>query len=316
MIARLRRPAATAPLPPVPAEVESSIRQHSKTFTLATAFLPRRQRNAIRALYAFCRATDDLVDSGHALLEDVEAWRAQVDLPAASQASPILRTWSETRDQFGIDRRYEQELISGVALDLTTRRYRHWAELEHYCYLVASTVGLMAIPVLGLADGVRFKDAAPFAIQLGVALQLTNILRDIGEDARRGRVYLPEDDLRRFGLTRDDIVAGVSDQRFRRLLQYEIARTRLLYQEALPGIVLLAPSARVAVGAAALLYRDILRQIERIDYDVHRRRAHASGLRKVFLLPDVLGTLAQLEAPELSLETSKTRGHRRDASAA
>lgn len=293
-----------------------SIQRHSKTFSLATAFLPARQRRAIRNLYAFCRATDDLVDTSGADLEDVEAWRTQVNVHADLQASPTLRAWARTRQEFGIDRRYEQELIDGVALDLTGSRYQTWAELERYCYLVASTVGLMSIPVLGLAEGARFTDAAPSAIQLGIALQLTNILRDVGEDARRGRVYLPEEDLRRFGLTRDDILAGTSDHRFRRLMQFEIDRARSLHRESLPGIALLVPSARFAVGAAALLYRDILLQIERLDYDVHRRRAHASGLRKLVLLPGVLATIARLKAPDRSLESSGPGGHRRAPTAA
>lgn len=315
MTPRPSPPRPVVPQPPRPEPVDESIRQHSKTFTLATSFLPPSQRAAIRALYAFCRATDDLVDTREAVIEDVEAWRARVDLPAAAQSSPILRAWSETRQRFQIDRRYEQELIHGVALDLTTSRYRTWAALEHYCYLVASTVGLMSIPILGLAEGVRIEDASPYAIQLGVALQLTNILRDVGEDAARGRVYLPEDDLHRFGLTPTDILGGVSDHRFRRLMQYEIARARLLYQDALPGIALLAPSARLAVGAAALLYRDILSRIERLDYDVHRQRAFTSGLRKVSLLPGVLWTIARLPRPELAPDRAAGE-RRRDPSAA
>jgi phytoene synthase len=292
------------------------IHNHSKTFSLATSFLPPRERRAIRALYAFCRATDDLVDAGDALLEDVEAWRAQIDRPTDRQTSPILQAWVETRQEFGIDPRYEQELIDGVALDLTCTRYQTWAELERYCYHVAATVGLMSIPVLGLADGVAFKEAAPFAIRLGEALQLTNILRDVGEDAARGRVYLPESDLRRFGLTPADVLAGVSDDRFRRVMQYEIARARMLYRQALPGIRLLAPSGRFAAGAAALLYREILNEIEKLDYDVHRHRAHTSAFRKLSRLPGILWTLVRLKTPSFPLESSLSGGHRQDASAA
>jgi phytoene synthase len=295
---------------------QRSIHRHSKTFSLATSFLPRRQRRAIRALYAFCRATDDLVDAGDATVDDVEAWRAQLDLRADRQTSPVLQAWVETRQEFGVDRRYEQELIDGVALDLSRARYRTWAELEHYCYLVASTVGLMSIPVLGLARGVTFEDAAPFAIRLGEALQLTNILRDVGEDASRGRVYLPESDLSRFGMTPIDLLAGVSDGRFKRLMHYEIARARALYHQALPGIALLASSGRFAVGAAALLYRAILNEIENLDYDVHRHRAHTSSLRKLSMLPGILWAVARLKAPDRPSVPSESGGRRQDASAA
>jgi phytoene synthase len=271
------------------------IHRHSKTFTLATALLPPGQRRAIRALYAFCRATDDLVDSRQAGLEQVEAWRRQTDRPANEQSDPILRAWVATRDAYAIARRYEQELIDGVALDLTVHRYARWHDLERYCYLVASTVGLMSIPILGLADGVGFEQAAPYAVRLGVALQLTNILRDVGEDAGRGRIYLPQDDLERFALTDNDIFCGTYDDRFRHLMRFEISRARHLVREALPGIALLAPSARVGVGAAALLYRDILNQIERQGYDVFTRRAHTGRWRKLRLLPGIAWTVARLQ---------------------
>jgi phytoene synthase len=295
---------------------QRSIHQHSKTFSLATSFLPRRQRRAIRSLYAFCRATDDLVDSGEATVEDVEAWREQIDLPPHLQRTPILQAWVETRQEFGIDRRFEQELIDGVALDLSGARYRTWNDLERYCYLVAATVGLMSIPVLGLAEGVTFEQAAPFAIRLGEALQLTNILRDVGEDAARGRVYLPESDLHRFGLAPADILAGVCDDRFRRLMQFEIARARRLYCQAIPGLTFLAPSGRFAAGAAAFLYRAILREIEELDYDVQRYRAHTSTSRKLSMLPGILWTIARLKAPDRSPESPISGGCRSDASPA
>lgn len=274
--------------------VEQSIRAHSRTFTFATALLPRAQRRAIHALYAFCRATDDLVDVHEASEEQMEAWRAVVRLPAEAQREPILRAWSSVRRQYPVDTRYEDDLITGVTYDIQPRRYATWDELARYCYHVASTVGLLSIPILGMRPGATFEQAAPYAIKLGIALQLTNILRDVGEDARRGRVYLPEEDLARFGLSRADILAGTQDARFNGLMKFEIERARALYHDSLPGIAMLSPLGQMAVGAAALLYRAILDEIEAIRYCVHSMRAHTSGLKKLAMLPRILATVIHL----------------------
>ncbi len=276
---------------------EAVIRQHSRTFHFATALLPSAARGAIRALYAFCRMTDDLVDRDGATQEDLDAWRAQVNLPAAEQKMPVLLYWSGVRERFGVDRRYERELIDGVNMDLRCRRYATWAELEDYCYHVASTVGLLSMPIIGMAPGWQFEQAKPYAVRLGVALQLTNILRDVGEDAGRGRVYFPEEDLARFGLTRQDILTGVQDERFRDLMRFEIARARQLYEESLPGIAMLSRAARPAVGAAALLYRAILDEIEAMDYQVYARRAHTTGWQKLKMLPGIVRTVLRVRPP-------------------
>ncbi len=261
-------------------ETEKVIRQHSKTFFFATALLPYAQRRAIRALYGFCRASDDLVDCDDTRLEDFENWRAEVNLPAHQQTSAILASWAHVREQYAIDRQYENELLEGIRMDLAFHPYATWQDLEKYCYQVAATVGLLSMPVIGLADGVRFEQAAEPAIQLGIALQLTNILRDVGEDGERGRVYLPLEDLARFQLTMRDIQNQVYDHRFIALMKFEIERARQLYRQALPGIALLSASARPAVGAAALLYQRILDEIEANQYQVYTLRAHTSGLAK------------------------------------
>jgi phytoene synthase len=275
-------------------ETEQIIRAHSKTFFFATALLPQRSRRAIRSLYAFCRTSDDLVDCDTTTQADLAAWRAEVALPASRQHNPLLYSWAQVREEYGIDRRYESELLSGIQMDLNFKPYRTWEELSQYCYHVASTVGLLSIPIIGTARGATFAQAAPFAIQLGIALQLTNILRDIGEDARRGRVYLPLEDLERFGLTINDIHNSVYDERFIALMKFEIQRARELYSAALPGIALLNPAARPAVGAAALFYRAILAEIERMDYSVYRRRAHTSIWKKIRMLPGVLLSVTSL----------------------
>jgi 15-cis-phytoene synthase len=281
-------------------QVEQVIRAHSKTFFFATALLPVGARQAIRALYGFCRATDDLVDAAEQCctgIEEVSAWRAQVDLPEYQQTNPILYTWSRVRQAYGVNRLYEKQLIDGVSMDIEFRPYATWAELENYCYHVASTVGLLSMPIIGLARDSSFTEAAPYAVRLGVALQLTNILRDVGEDARHGRVYLPLEDLSRFGLTLVDILNEVYDERFIALMRFEIARARQLFRMALPGIRLLSPSARPAVGAAAWLYRAILDEIEAIDYQVFQKRAHTSGPKKLLMLPGILLTIWTMKKP-------------------
>ncbi|BAJ63378.1 phytoene/squalene synthase family protein [Anaerolinea thermophila] len=277
--------------------LEQIIREHSKTFYFATALLPSRKRYAIRALYAFCRASDDLVDREQTTLSDLDAWREQVNLPAHEQSNPVLKAWSEVREEYAINRLYEKELLDGIEMDLNFQVYPTFEALKVYCYRVASTVGLLAIPIIGLAKGVSFEQAAPFAIQLGIALQMTNILRDIGEDARRNRVYLPLEDLQKFNLTHQDILNGVYDDRFIRLMKFEISRTRELYQQAIPGIAFLSKAARPAVGAAAFLYRAILDEIENIQYHVHTLRAHTKGWKKIAMLPSILWKLQGLPQP-------------------
>ena len=156
-------------------------------------------------------------------------------------------------------------------------------ELAAYSYGVASTVGLMSMHIIGYSS----PEAIRYAIKLGVALQMTNILRDVGEDWRRGRVYLPAEDLNHFGLSTDDIAAGRVTSNWRRFMRYQIERNRQLYAEALPGIALLAEDGRFAIRAAADLYRAILYAVETNDYDVFSKRAHISALGKVLRLPSV-----------------------------
>jgi len=276
---------------------ERSIRRNSKTFHFATALMPGSKRSAIRALYAFCRAADDLVDVQGASRGEVERWQAQVSLPPDQQTDPVLYLWALTRAKYGVDPRYQSGLMNGVASDVLPAAYTTWEQLKEYCYKVASTVGLMSIPIIGLRRGVTFEQASLYAITLGIALQLTNILRDVGEDAARGKIYLPEEDLRRFGLTRQDILNGVQDERFVALMKFEIRRARRLYSQALPGIALLSFSGQAAVGAAALLYRAILDEIEAICYAVYRQRAHTSGSKKLAMLPGILVTVFSLHPP-------------------
>ena len=276
-------------------EVEKVIQTNSRTFYFATNLLPKKERQAIRSLYAFCRTADDLVDNHSATRQELDRWHLKVQRPSDEQSDAILYCWAKTREAYGIDPRYQAELIEGVAADTITRQYETWQELERYCYLVASTVGLLSTPIIGLARGVDFETAKPYAVKLGIALQLTNILRDVGEDAANGRVYLPREDLERFHLTAEDILNGVYDQRYIEMMRFEIRRARRLYLEALPGIAMLSASGRTAVGVAALLYRAILDEIEAIRYQTHIQRAYVSGKKKLAYLPRFLWQILRLK---------------------
>jgi 15-cis-phytoene synthase len=265
------------------AQCEQVTRRHSRTFSLASGLLPPNKRRAARALYAFCRTSDDLIDeTQEGSLESLEAWRrCALSLPPGDD--PIALAWADARLSYHIPVRYAEQLIAGVARDVTTRRYTSFEELAAYCYGVASTVGLMAMHIIGYAG----KPAIPYAVKLGVALQLTNILRDVGEDWRAGRLYLPQDELAAYALTEDDIANGTVDNRWRSFMRFQLDRTRELYAEALPGIALLNPDGRFAIAAAAELYRGILDDIEAHDYDVFHRRAHVGSAGKLAKLPGI-----------------------------
>lgn len=263
------------------AECERIIRQHSKSFFFSSQFLAPETRRAVRALYAFCRTTDDTVDMADGdPARALAAWVQQARASRPAPHHPVLVAWHDTRTRYALKPDLVDELLAGVAMDLTIDRYESFADLWLYCYRVASVVGLLVMGITGHAPG-----AEPYAIKLGVALQLTNILRDVGEDARRGRVYLPHEDLARFGLHADDILAGVYDERFKALMRFQIARAHSLYDESWPGIGLLPPDSRFAVAAAARVYRGILDKLEANDYDAYTRRAHLTLREKVGRLP-------------------------------
>ena len=255
--------------------------QHSKSFFLSSALLPNPKRKATRALYAFCRVGDDLIDrSTGDSAAALKQWRS-IALAADPQSDdPVLLAWSHTRSVHRIPHRYAEQLIDGVARDLRQTRYETFDELAEYSYGVASTVGLMSMHIVGFSG----PEAIPYAVKLGVALQLTNILRDVGEDYRSGRVYLPQEELAAFGITEDQIAAGRVDDRWREFMRFQIARNRLLYKEAWPGIAMLNRDGRFAIAAAALLYRGILDDLEAHDYNSFTRRSHVTQRGKVVRL--------------------------------
>jgi len=257
---------------------------HSRSFYLSSQLLPWDKRRAVRALYAFCRVTDDVVDrpKGEARSE-LETWRERAlsHMPPADDLVAVA--WADARLRFRIPQRYAEQLLNGVARDLLPGRYETFDDLAAYSYGVASTVGLMSMYITGFSG----PAAVAYAVKLGVALQLTNILRDVVEDWQAGRLYLPYQELRDFGLDEADIDAGRVTDRWRAFMRFQIARNRQLYDEAWPGIGLLHPEGRFAIGAAAGLYRAILNDIEAHDYDVFSRRAYVGTLGKVSRLPSI-----------------------------
>jgi phytoene synthase len=267
------------------AACEGMTRENSRTFYLASSLMPEDKRRATRALYAFCRMTDNLVDVPQGLDRRValENWRALTLQETPAYYEPVALAWAEARARFHIPVGYAHQLIDGCARDIDKTRYATFDELAAYSYGVASTVGLMAMHIVGF----RSEDAIPYAIRLGVALQVTNILRDVGEDWANGRLYLPQEDLSAFGLTEADVAAGKVDDRWRRFMRFQIERARRLYDEAMPGVAYLHGDGRFAITAAADLYRAILNDIEAHDYDVFSRRAHLSKFGKLRRLPGI-----------------------------
>jgi 15-cis-phytoene synthase len=265
---------------------EQVTKRHSRTFMMASGLLPRAKRRGARALYAFCRVCDNLIDApqGNDNPRDaLERWRYQVLNVQSAGDDPVAVAWADTRVRYKIPWRYAEQLMAGVAQDLEKTRYRTFDELAEYCYGVASTVGLMAMHIIGFQD----SRAISYAVKLGVALQLTNILRDVGEDWAKGRLYLPLDELATFDLSERSVDAGFVDDRWRALMAFQIERTRQLYSEALAGVALLDQDGRFAITAAAQFYRSILDDIVVHDYDVFHRRAYVSNWGKLAQLPAI-----------------------------
>ena len=255
----------------------------SRSFYFATRFFPRDLARSAHAVYWFCRHTDDLVDECASVetgRRDLEAWAlaAAAALDTGCAEHPVLRVFVDTVHRCGIPHQYPMELIEGMRMDLDGTRYETFADLRLFCYRVASVVGLMMSHVIGFRG-----DALPYAIDLGIAMQLTNILRDVGEDLDRGRIYLPAAEMRRFNYGEPELRAREMTAPFRELMKFQAARARDYYQRAEPGIALLRPEGRFAVKIAADVYRDILTRIERSDYRVFDRRAVVPAPRKYWL---------------------------------
>mmetsp|Transcript_34074 Transcript_34074/g.49501 ORF Transcript_34074/g.49501 Transcript_34074/m.49501 type:complete len:425 (-) Transcript_34074:224-1498(-) len=269
----------------------------SKTFYMGTSLMKPEARKHVWAIYAWCRRTDDIVDSPRALLDrnslskDLVAWEQR--LTSIWQGQPVdlfdLAMAHTVETYPSLSRQPFQDMILGMVMDvpgLGQERYETFDELYLYCYRVAGTVGLMTLPVLGTAPGYTMEQAAEPAIALGIGLQLTNILRDVGEDLERGRIYLPQDEIKAFGLTDEDLFACRVDNRYKEFMRFQIQRARDYYKVAEEGVRMLHPSARFAVQASLDLYSRILNVLERNDYDNFRKRAFTTKFEKLSILPN------------------------------
>ena len=272
---------------------------HGKTYYLATLLLPAHKRPYVHALYGFARYADEIVDDLASTLSDAQkaealiGWGAQVldDVAAGRSDHEISRALVDTVRRWEIPASYVADFLASMRMDLEVTEYAGYEDLLGYVHGSAAVIGLQMVPIL--EPLVPREVAEPYARDLGIAFQLSNFLRDVGEDLRRGRVYLPQEDLAAFGVTREQLEDGVVDGRFRRLMAFEIARTRELYRSAALGVRLLHPTSRPCIETALQLYGGILDEIERADYSVlgqrvsvgtaTRARVAAPGLARAWM---------------------------------
>jgi len=257
-------------------------RTRARNFYYSFALLSQRQRDAMSAVYAFMRHCDDLSDEPGANPADLDEWRKALDdaLQGRCAAHPVLPAFHDTVDRYRIPARYFHEMIDGVASDMEPRLFATFDQLYRYCYQVASTAGLATIHVLGFDSA----EALPLAEKCGIAFQLTNILRDIREDAGRGRIYLPAEDLARSGVTAQDIHAGVRTPEFIELMDFEAARAREYYRQSQALVHLVHKRGRASLRALIAIYSRLLDRIEGTNYDVFSRRVSLSGREKSWIV--------------------------------
>ena len=273
--------------------------QWAKTFYLGTLLMPRAKRRAIWAIYVWCRRTDELMDSPQAqalpedrLAERLDLWEDRIRALFSGRVEDGLDlVMADTLERFPQPLQPYLDMIEGQRMDLRRQRYASFEDLELYCYRVAGTVGLMTQEVMGLdpaytsAPWSERPDTSHAAVALGIANQLTNILRDVGEDRSRGRIYLPQEDLRRFGYSEAELMAGTVNDNWRALMAFQLQRARQWFGRSEAGVRWLAADARWPVWASLRLYRGILDVIERHDYDVFSRRAFVPTGYKFLDLP-------------------------------
>ncbi|MBP6945124.1 phytoene/squalene synthase family protein [Patescibacteria group bacterium] len=271
--------------------------EYGTSYYWATRLFPREIREATHVLYAFFRVPDEMVDTvtgakhlrdqyqvaqmteGLSSLESLRVWQAAwQESGKGTVHDPVLSAARELFQRYHIPEHYATDFLQAMQQDLTCSRYGTYEDLTRYMYGSAAVVGLMMTYVIGFTS----PEALPYAEKLGYAMQLTNFLRDIREDfEERGRIYLPQDELKQFGLSDDDIENHIADERFMAWMQFQIARADALYEEANQGIALLHPRGRRGVRAGSDLYRLILRKIEQQGYDIYRQRARTSMFEKI-----------------------------------
>ena len=271
----------------------------AKTFYIGTLLLPHEKRRAIWAIYVWCRRTDELMDSPEAqarsqeeLADRLNRWELKTrDLFKGHVQDDLDAVMVDTLERFPQSIQPYLDMIEGQRMDLTWTRYPRFEDLKLYCYRVAGTVGLMTQGVMGLDQAYSSApwsdrpDTSDAAVALGIANQLTNILRDVGEDRGRGRIYLPLEDLEYFGYSEDDLMAGRLNQAWKDLMAFQLHRAREWFDRSEAGVRWLSRDARWPVWTSLRLYRGILDVIERHDYDVFNKRAYVGKLNKLLDLP-------------------------------
>lgn len=247
--------------------------------------MPHEKRDAMCAIYAFMRRSDDIADSATnpaVALEALRRWRATVNaaLSGKDSTEPILSALTDTVQRYNIPQQYFHDVLDGAEMDQTTMRYPTFADLYKYCYRVASCVGLIVLPVFGYKN----DEALAPAEACGIAFQLTNVLRDVKEDAQMGRIYLPLEDLRRFGVSEDDIMNARVTTQFLELMKFEAARARESYQKAEPLLNMISPDSRGTLAVMMGIYGGILRKIEQRDFAVFDEKIRLSTAEKLWIV--------------------------------
>jgi phytoene synthase len=260
-------------------------RRTGKNFYYSFIVMPRPKREAMCAIYAFMRRSDDIADgaANPALAsEGLRAWRTEVGaaLNGQNSADPILPALVDTVRRYRIEPRHFQELLDGTEMDQTKTRYETFPELYKYCYHVASVVGLIVLPVLGYKD----ETAKIPAEACGIAFQLTNIIRDVKEDAQLGRIYLPREDMKRFGVEEADIMNSRATPQFVQLMQFEAGRAREFYAKALPLVQMIEPDSRGTLAVMMAIYGGILDKIERSKFAVFEKRIQLTTAEKLWIV--------------------------------
>eukprot|EP00899_Mesostigma_viride_P002478 jgi/Mesvir1/12230/Mv00452-RA.1 len=265
--------------------------EYAKTFYLGTKLMTPERQRAVWAIYVWCRRTDELVDGPNApriTPVALDRWEERLEEIFAGHPYDLLdAALSDTVRRYPVDIQPFRDMVNGMRMDLVKSRYDNFDELYEYCYNVAGTVGLMTTPVMGLSKKPQAttEEIYEAALALGLANQLTNILRDVGEDYVRGRIYLPLDELAKYELTEEDIARGVVTDKWREFMKFQIKRARWYFKQAEFGASQLAEESRYPVFAALNLYRQILDSIEANDYDNFSKRAYVSRTKKLLGLP-------------------------------
>ena len=273
--------------------------QWAKTFYLGTLLLPPEKRKAIWAIYVWCRRTDEIMDSLEAstksqdeLSDNLDAWEENTkNVFKGKIKSELDSVLSDTIEKYPQSIQPYLDMIDGQRMDLNKFRYKDFEELKLYCYRVAGTVGLMTQNVMGIdsaytsAPWSAKPDPSESAIALGIANQLTNILRDVGEDRQRGRIYLPQEDIEKFNYSEEELLKGEINNQWKALMSFQLIRARDWFKKSEDGIKWLSADARWPVWTSLRLYRGILDSIERLDYDVFNNRAFVKNSVKAFEIP-------------------------------